>query len=205
MKFKSRLLEDPLDWLYSLPFLQYMAVWILGISLIFWYPSMAGNDVVARFFSENLGFPAYTFGLLITCALASLSLAFFSVFFIWKDREITWLDRGFTRLCWLLAAYFLTTIVLGLLRIAKDPCEFPSCMFGPEGNYSRSSAAKNAKIGEAQKRLIELGLLKGKADGIAGMQTAEAIKTFQAELGFEQTGQLDDRTFEALMRSQSLN
>lgn len=55
-------------------------------------------------------------------------------------------------------------------------------------------------IREAQQRLIDLGLLKGKADGIAGPKTEAALKAFQAQAGLPETGRLDADTFEALKR-----
>ena len=50
----------------------------------------------------------------------------------------------------------------------------------------------------AQRRLIELGHLSGGADGAYGPKTEAALRAYQAENGLEQTGHLDQATFDAL-------
>lgn len=50
----------------------------------------------------------------------------------------------------------------------------------------------------AQQRLINLGLLKGSADGAYGPKTADALSTFQDQNGLDATGHLDAATLELL-------
>ena len=51
---------------------------------------------------------------------------------------------------------------------------------------------------EVQQRLIDLGYLRGAADGIFGERSAEALKLFQAIAGLPATGEIDEATREAL-------
>ena len=53
-------------------------------------------------------------------------------------------------------------------------------------------------IRQAQQGLIDLGLLSGKADGIAGKKTAAAVLAFQEMNGLPETGVLDAVTCEAI-------
>ena len=52
----------------------------------------------------------------------------------------------------------------------------------------------------AQQRLIDIGLLSGRADGIYGPKTAAALRDFQARNGLAETGKLDAATADALAR-----
>lgn len=56
---------------------------------------------------------------------------------------------------------------------------------------------------EIQTRLIELGFLTGKADGIFGPLSTEALKAFQTFCGFEATGEKNERTLEMLFGDES--
>lgn len=51
---------------------------------------------------------------------------------------------------------------------------------------------------ELQQRLIDLGYLRGKADGIFGERSTDALKLFQAMAGLPATGEADEATREAL-------
>jgi len=53
-------------------------------------------------------------------------------------------------------------------------------------------------VAEVQERLIELGYLYGKADGIFGPATSAAVKVFQYLHVMEQTGRVDEETRERL-------
>lgn len=53
-------------------------------------------------------------------------------------------------------------------------------------------------VTRAQKRLIELGFLSGKADGIAGEQTLQALRLFQSANGLPVTGSVDEATLTML-------
>ena len=55
-----------------------------------------------------------------------------------------------------------------------------------------------AALRQAQLRLIDKGLLHGKADGAYGPQTEAALRQFQEENGLEATGHLDQATLDAL-------
>lgn len=55
-------------------------------------------------------------------------------------------------------------------------------------------------VRQAQRRLIELGLLSGSADGVCGPMTGDALRTYQAQNGLEATGHLDAVTLERLTR-----
>lgn len=50
----------------------------------------------------------------------------------------------------------------------------------------------------AQRRLIDLGYLRGGADGVYGPKTEEALQKYQGENGLEPTGHLDSETFRLL-------
>ena len=60
----------------------------------------------------------------------------------------------------------------------------------------KSATAVQAK--EIQQRLIDLGYLRGVADGIFGERSEAALRVFQAMAGLEATGAMDDATREAL-------
>lgn len=53
-------------------------------------------------------------------------------------------------------------------------------------------------VKDAQRRLIDLGYLRGKADGVFGERSRAAARLFQAMNGLEATGRLDDATLEKL-------
>lgn len=61
-----------------------------------------------------------------------------------------------------------------------------------------AAATDKETVRQAQKQLIALGLLKGKADGVAGPKTQAAVKAFQAQRGLGETGVLDADTLAAL-------
>ena len=59
--------------------------------------------------------------------------------------------------------------------------------------------SKGDAVVEVQKRLKELKYLSGEADGAFGKGTATAVTSFQAAAGLNQTGIVDEATYEALM------
>jgi hypothetical protein len=61
-----------------------------------------------------------------------------------------------------------------------------------------TGAGQGAAVASAQARLIDMGLLQGKADGIAGPATRAAISKFQKIRGLPVTGELDGPTADAL-------
>lgn len=62
---------------------------------------------------------------------------------------------------------------------------------------SGSSIAPN-QVKEAQQRLKDEELYKGKIDGIAGPQTRSALRQYQQREGLRQTGRLDQQTWALL-------
>lgn len=63
------------------------------------------------------------------------------------------------------------------------------------------NAATTEEIKEVQSALNELGYPCGTADGIAGNKTIEAIKSFQAEKGFEGSGEITDELLDELKKA----
>ena len=55
-------------------------------------------------------------------------------------------------------------------------------------------------IKECQQKLISLGYLSGKADGILGSQTAQALKAYQKDKGLSVTGVYDEETQQMMQR-----
>ena len=64
-----------------------------------------------------------------------------------------------------------------------------------------AGATDRETVRAAQQRLIDLGYLKGGADGIAGPKTHEAVRAFQAGSGMMATGELDEATLSALQEA----
>jgi len=62
----------------------------------------------------------------------------------------------------------------------------------------KEKGSKGNVVEAIQNRLIELGFLSGKADGDFGNGTEKAVKAFQAEKGLEETGIVDEVTYNAL-------
>ena len=57
-----------------------------------------------------------------------------------------------------------------------------------------------AKVRKCQEKLIGMGYLKDKADGILGLKTAAALQEYQRDQGLPETGILDEETQESLNR-----
>ena len=57
-----------------------------------------------------------------------------------------------------------------------------------------------AKVRKCQEKLIGMGYLKDKADGILGLKTAAALREYQRDQGLPETGILDEETQESLNR-----
>ena len=56
------------------------------------------------------------------------------------------------------------------------------------------------QVRKCQEKLIEMGYLKDKADGILGLKTAAALQAYQKDQGLPETGILDEETQEAMNR-----
>lgn len=61
-----------------------------------------------------------------------------------------------------------------------------------------AAGAKGDDVAEMQQRLIDLGYLKGKADGDFGNNTKKAVAAFQADHGLEETGTAGDEVLDLL-------
>ena len=59
-----------------------------------------------------------------------------------------------------------------------------------------------AKVRKCQEKLIGMGYLKDKADGILGLNTAAALQEYQRDQGLPETGILDEETQESLNREE---
>lgn len=59
-----------------------------------------------------------------------------------------------------------------------------------------------AKVRKCQEKLIAMGYLKDKADGILGLKTAAALQEYQRDQGLPETGILDEETQEAMNREE---
>ena len=70
-----------------------------------------------------------------------------------------------------------------------DPAALPTPTPTPPSEYTDINI---------QKRLIELGFLKGKADGYFGPRSVQALKDFQTFCGLEPTGEKDEATLALL-------
>ncbi|MEH6951823.1 peptidoglycan-binding protein [Nitrobacter sp. NHB1] len=72
---------------------------------------------------------------------------------------------------------------------------------GPRTRFSGGSVAVDLSPGDirvVQRVLIERGLLHGRADGILGPKTRNAISAFQRQQGIQVTGSIDARTVSSL-------
>jgi peptidoglycan hydrolase-like protein with peptidoglycan-binding domain len=80
------------------------------------------------------------------------------------------------------------------------PVKIISGGFGDIGYYrpNLSRGATGAAVKEVQCQLRDFGYYKGGLDGIYGYQTEQAVKSFQKDNGLEQTGAVDQRTYDAL-------
>ena len=75
----------------------------------------------------------------------------------------------------------------------------------PGGVASRAAEAAEGTdcvLAEAQGILARQGYSVGAVDGKAGPQTIDAIQAFQAKVGSKRTGQLDERTLDALRQEE---
>ncbi len=64
---------------------------------------------------------------------------------------------------------------------------------GSGGSQAANHASPN-EIKQAQQKLKQEGLYKGRIDGIAGPETQQALEQFQKKNNLQQTGQLDEQT-----------
>lgn len=62
----------------------------------------------------------------------------------------------------------------------------------------RTPPLKGSDVAELQERLARLGFYSGSVDGVYGPVLAQAVRKMQAVLGLPVTGNVDDRTWEAI-------
>jgi len=67
-----------------------------------------------------------------------------------------------------------------------------------EADIAEMEAEQSERLTQAQQALITLGYLEGRADGISGPRTQAAIRAFQRDHGLNETGELDDGTWQAI-------
>ena len=106
-----------------------------------------------------------------------------------NDRKYT-LRRVFAIL---LCALLCLSPVCG--AIAEEIADAPEATEAPAAEYL-DGERETLRI--AQRRLIDLGILKGSADGAYGPMTEAALKEYQGQNGLEASGHLDAATLEAL-------
>lgn len=97
----------------------------------------------------------------------------------------------------LLACAMLLT-ACGFVVVDDDRETVLSGIPGGVAHGEEETRASEYTDAEIQTRLIELGFLTGKADGIFGPRSKAALEAFQAYCGFEPTGEKDERTLEML-------
>ena len=71
----------------------------------------------------------------------------------------------------------------------------------PEDFVTLTHRAKGETVGKVQKRLIELNYLHSEVTGYYGDATEKAVLQFQKVSGIDETGDVDEQTFMALMSS----
>jgi peptidoglycan hydrolase-like protein with peptidoglycan-binding domain len=100
----------------------------------------------------------------------------------------------------LLASLFVASLLAGVTLLAQQappqqPAEEQAAQAQPA---AEEQDAEKERIRSAQEKLQEKGLYSGSIDGIAGPQTAAALKEFQQSQQLEVTGKLDDATAQRL-------
>ena len=88
----------------------------------------------------------------------------------------------------------LTTLAI-LLSCAAALAEGPAETETPEARYLDD---QRESVRAAQRRLIELGILSGSADGVIGPMTEAALRRYQEQNGLEPSGHLDADTLDRL-------
>lgn len=81
---------------------------------------------------------------------------------------------------------------------AKSPVPTIKQAKPTSGRAEGIESTYTTKLVEAQKLLKQMGLYEGKVDGIYGRGTKAALEAFQTQTGLEQTGRLDNATFDRL-------
>lgn len=93
----------------------------------------------------------------------------------------------------IVAIFILTLVALSSIGAIALAEEVPEATQAPEYLDGQRETLRRA-----QQRLIELGYLAGGADGAYGPKTEAALLAYQAEAGLEESGHLDQATFDAL-------
>jgi peptidoglycan hydrolase-like protein with peptidoglycan-binding domain len=100
----------------------------------------------------------------------------------------------------LLAPFFSALLLAGVtLQAQEAPPQQPQGeQAAQEQAATEEQDAQKERIRSAQQILQEKGLYSGSIDGIAGPQTAAALREFQQSQQLEPTGKLDDETAKRL-------
>lgn len=78
--------------------------------------------------------------------------------------------------------------LVDLLIILVDECDVRGLTDSSESVGTLQNGDSGEDVVTLQQRLIDLGYLSGATDGVFGNKTAEAVRLFQQEVGFAQTG-----------------
>jgi hypothetical protein len=89
---------------------------------------------------------------------------------------------------------------IGVVSDPPLPSPQPTASSGTVAPQKASPSIDQTVKIDAQKRLIELGYLKGTSDGKIGRQSTDAIERFQRDHSLPPTGLLDGDTLAALLR-----
>lgn len=84
-----------------------------------------------------------------------------------------------------------------ITQIEQAPYE-PYKPYYLEEKQKQEELAREKEVKTAQKRLKDLGLYKGEADGQFNRETANSIRVFQREMRLPITGKLDQSTKKSL-------
>jgi peptidoglycan hydrolase-like protein with peptidoglycan-binding domain len=76
----------------------------------------------------------------------------------------------------------------------------PGTRGGPQAGMSASGTASSDDVRQVQQELQKRGFNVGTVNGVMGTQTKDAVKQFQQAEGLPATGELDQKTKDALKR-----
>lgn len=99
--------------------------------------------------------------------------------------------------------YELVTLDVGGTTVYSASGSDTSVQDNNSGHIIAQKGDKNDTVKEIQSMLIKLGYAKGKAKGVFGDSTEKIVKKFQKKNGLEQTGIVDEATYDALQQATS--
>ena len=91
--------------------------------------------------------------------------------------------------------------VFTIMAVSLVLCLILSAVVGAAlGDRSLSSGSKGSEVKELQQKLTQLGYQLGKADGVYGKKTEDAVKRFQKNRGLKVDGIAGEKTIKELKR-----